>query len=42
MARKNKNTNNGATLGLRETLWQAATAFEVPNWQLKMRIGNWV
>ncbi len=24
MARKNKNTNNGATLGFEETLWQAA------------------
>jgi len=40
VARKSKNTNNGATLGFEETLWQVATAFEVPNWQLKMRIGD--
>ena len=36
-----RTNTNGATLGFEETLWSRATALEVPNRQLKMRIGNW-
>jgi len=35
-----RRVNNGATLGFEQALQQAATALEVPNWHLKMRIRN--
>ena len=36
-----RRTNNGATLGFEETLWQAADiVLEVPIWRLKTRIRN--